>query len=188
VSKNFAVSTIAGTAPGAAGTTFTVESGHGARFLAGPAVVFPAGTVPSPATAEVVTLPSPSGDTFTGVVRAVESSSARTIVVGDQIVQGITAAMWDGLVSTVAGKLDAATASGTYAPLVHGHVQSDVTGLAAALAAKAPLADPAFTGNPTAPTPSPGDNDTSVATTAFVTAAVSTSVASLNVFNAANFR
>jgi hypothetical protein len=37
-----------------------------------------------------------------------------------------------------------------------------------ALAAKAPLASPAFTGNPTAPTPDSGDNDTSVATTAFV--------------------
>lgn len=37
-----------------------------------------------------------------------------------------------------------------------------------ALNLKAPLASPVFTGNPTAPTPSPGDNDTSVATTAFV--------------------
>lgn len=37
---------------------------------------------------------------------------------------------------------------------------------------KAPLASPAFTGNPTAPTPLPGDNDTSVATTAFVAAAI----------------
>lgn len=36
----------------------------------------------------------------------------------------------------------------------------------------APLASPAFTGNPTAPTPTAGDNDTSIATTAFVTAAV----------------
>lgn len=34
----------------------------------------------------------------------------------------------------------------------------------------APLASPALTGNPTAPTPSPGDNDTSIATTAFVAA------------------
>lgn len=33
---------------------------------------------------------------------------------------------------------------------------------------KASLNSPAFTGNPTAPTPSPGDNDTSIATTAFV--------------------
>lgn len=41
-----------------------------------------------------------------------------------------------------------------------------------ALALKAPLASPVLTGNPTAPTPSPGDNDTSIATTAFVAAAV----------------
>lgn len=34
----------------------------------------------------------------------------------------------------------------------------------------APLASPALTGNPTAPTPAPGDNDTSIATTAFVAA------------------
>ena len=37
---------------------------------------------------------------------------------------------------------------------------------------RAPLASPAFTGNPTAPTPAAGDNDTSIATTAFVGAAV----------------
>jgi len=34
----------------------------------------------------------------------------------------------------------------------------------------APLANPAFTGNPTAPTPPTADNDTSIATTAFVNA------------------
>ncbi len=38
------------------------------------------------------------------------------------------------------------------------------------LNAKADLASPTFTGNPAAPTPSPGDNDTSIATTAFVVA------------------
>ena len=37
---------------------------------------------------------------------------------------------------------------------------------------KAPLASPAFTGNPTAPTPATTDDDTSVATTAFVHAAI----------------
>jgi hypothetical protein len=42
----------------------------------------------------------------------------------------------------------------------------------AAEALLAPLASPTFTGNPAAPTPSPGDNDTSIATTAFTTAAV----------------
>jgi hypothetical protein len=37
---------------------------------------------------------------------------------------------------------------------------------------KAPLASPTFTGDPKAPTPTAGDNDTSIATTAFVATAV----------------
>lgn len=53
-------------------------------------------------------------------------------------------------------------------PTAHTHPESDVTGLVADLAAKAPLASPALTGNPTAPTPAQGDNDTSIATTAYV--------------------
>lgn len=46
--------------------------------------------------------------------------------------------------------------------------QSTIVNLTTDLAAKAPLASPALTGNPTAPTPAGGDNDTSIATTAFV--------------------
>src|SRR5690606_13496310 len=45
------------------------------------------------------------------------------------------------------------------------------TTMANALALKAPLASPALTGNPTAPTPAAEDNDTSIATTAHVKAA-----------------
>jgi hypothetical protein len=48
----------------------------------------------------------------------------------------------------------------------------DITG-----AGGAPIASPAFTGNPTAPTPATSDSDTSVATTAFVHAAVSAGIA-----------
>jgi hypothetical protein len=48
--------------------------------------------------------------------------------------------------------------------------QSDVTNLVTDLAAKAPLASPTFTGDPRAPTPLAADNDTSIATTAFVKA------------------
>ena len=40
----------------------------------------------------------------------------------------------------------------------------------------APIASPAFSGNPTAPTPPPGDADTSLATTQFVSDAVATSL------------
>jgi Pectate lyase superfamily protein len=45
--------------------------------------------------------------------------------------------------------------------------------LAATAASGAPLDSPTFTGNPTAPTPTVGDNDTSIATTAFVNTAMS---------------
>ena len=50
--------------------------------------------------------------------------------------------------------------------------QSQVTSLVSDLAAKAPLASPTLTGDPKAPTPTAGDNDTSIATTAFVSNAV----------------
>lgn len=50
----------------------------------------------------------------------------------------------------------------------------DNAALAAALADKAPLASPTFTGDPRAPTPSTGDSDASIATTAFVHAAIGT--------------
>lgn len=45
---------------------------------------------------------------------------------------------------------------------------ADVTSLQGALDAKAPLASPAFTSTPTAPTAAPGTNTTQLATTAFV--------------------
>jgi hypothetical protein len=50
--------------------------------------------------------------------------------------------------------------------------QSQVTGLPAALADKAPLASPSLTGAPTAPTATTGDASTKLATTAFVAAAI----------------
>jgi len=54
-------------------------------------------------------------------------------------------------------------------------VLSDIGALSTTVAAAtyAPIASPTFTGDPKAPTPTAGDNDTSVATTAFVTAAIS---------------
>ena len=50
--------------------------------------------------------------------------------------------------------------------------QGDVTGLTPALSDKAPLASPALTGTPTAPTAAPGTNSTQIATMAAVYAAV----------------
>lgn len=51
-----------------------------------------------------------------------------------------------------------------------------------ALAAKAPLASPAFTGTPTTPTAAAGTNTTQVASTAFVQTAVSNAIAGVTQF------
>jgi hypothetical protein len=59
--------------------------------------------------------------------------------------------------------------SGSWQHVTH----NDLTDWAATIAPYAPLANPVFTGDPKAPTPSPGDNDTSIATTAFVATAIS---------------
>jgi hypothetical protein len=60
----------------------------------------------------------------------------------------------------------------SFAPSAHNHPTSEITGLDATLAAKAPLASPALTGTPTAPTATGGTNSTQIATTAFVAAAI----------------
>lgn len=54
----------------------------------------------------------------------------------------------------------------------HDHTIANVDGLQTALDAKAPLASPALTGTPTAPTAAQTTNTTQIATTAFVKAAV----------------
>lgn len=81
----------------------------------------------------------------------------------------------DALAELDAEKADAAatqTALNGKSDVGHGHVIGDVTGLQGALDAKAPLASPAFTGTPTAPTADSGDNSTRLATTAFVQGAL----------------
>lgn len=65
---------------------------------------------------------------------------------------------------------DSGSIVGDFATAVHTHAESDITNLVTDLAAKAPLASPVFTGDPTAPTPLTADNDTSIATTAYVKA------------------
>jgi len=91
--KNFAVSAVA-TAPSPAisGTSLVVTAGHGTRFPTPPfnATVWPASSQPIPSNAEIVRVTGISTDTLT-ITRAQESSSARTVVVGDQIAATITA-------------------------------------------------------------------------------------------------
>ena len=90
---NLAVSTV-GTAPSPAtsGTSLVVEAGHGTRFPAVPfnATIWAAGSAPDPSNAEIVRVTSISTNTLT-ITRAQESTSARTVVVGDNIAATITA-------------------------------------------------------------------------------------------------
>lgn len=84
------------------------------------------------------------------VITAAEMIAIVSAVTAIQAELGLTPS---GALATVAARLDA---------------------MAATLAAAAPLASPALTGNPTAPTQAPGNDSTRIATTAFVEARVST--------------
>ena len=81
--------------PASSGTSLVVQSSDGTRFPTAPfnATVWPAGAQPlfaNGANAEIVRVTAISTDTLT-IVRAQEGTSARSIVVGDQIAATITA-------------------------------------------------------------------------------------------------
>jgi hypothetical protein len=91
--KNFAYSLVAtAPSPASSGTSLVVTAADGAKFPAVPfnATIWPAGAQPTTANAEIVRVTLISTDTFT-ITRAQESSSARTVVIGDQIAATITA-------------------------------------------------------------------------------------------------
>lgn len=81
--------------PATSGLSLTVTAGTGGRFEAGPAVLCPEGQDPTPENAEIVTILSRSVDTLTLSARAVENTTARAVVAGYRILQGITAGLWD---------------------------------------------------------------------------------------------
>lgn len=90
--KNFAYSTVAtAPSPAASGTSLVVQAGDGTKFPAVPfnATLWPVSSQPTTTNAEIVRVTGIATDTFT-IVRAQESSSARTVVVGDQIAATIT--------------------------------------------------------------------------------------------------
>lgn len=98
-----------------------------------------------------------AGPVFTGVPSAPTANigTNTTQLATTSFVQAALAAAPGG-VSSFNGRTGAITLQG-----------SDVSAVGGAM-----LSSPAFTGNPTAPTASPGDSDTSIATTAFVTGAL----------------
>lgn len=90
---NLAISAVAtAPSPATSGTSLVVTTGHGARFPAVPfnATIWPTASVADPTNAEIVRVTARSTDTLT-ITRAQEGTSARTVVVGDQIAASITA-------------------------------------------------------------------------------------------------
>jgi hypothetical protein len=147
-------------------TTITLGTGQGAAFPAASGTsVFWATIINSSNQLEIVKVTAISGDTLT-VVRGQDSSTARAYSTGDKLELRPTAALFNA-------KLDADTAASTYLSQANA---STTYGTIANLALKAPIDSPTFTGDPKAPTPTAGDNDTSIATTAFVANAVANSM------------
>jgi hypothetical protein len=100
--KNFSYGKIAtAPSPASSGTSFVLNSGEGATFP-DPAsgqfnvIVWPVGVQPTATNAEVCRVTARSSDTFT-IVRAQEGSSARTVIVGDQVMMAPSAQVFETL-------------------------------------------------------------------------------------------
>lgn len=103
--KNFATSLVAtAPSPAASGTSLVVTGADGAKYPTPPfnATVWPVGVQPTTANAEIVRVTNISTDTFT-IVRQQEGTSARTIIIGDQISANITARTLADAESPLAG-------------------------------------------------------------------------------------
>ena len=92
-----------------------------------------------------------------------------TVNNGDRIIWAAGLGVWQILRN--AG-VTLAAADARYYAITNPSGYQTAANVTTALASYAPLASPPLTGNPTAPTPTYGDNDTSIATTAFVQSAV----------------
>jgi len=109
------------------------------------------------AKADTSELPEPSAILYGG-----GTPSLPTGITAAEIRTLIGATSFDGAYSSLSG------IPTSFAPSAHTHEMDEITGLVSALNAKAPLASPALTGTPTAPSAVGGTNTTQIATTAFV--------------------
>jgi hypothetical protein len=91
--KNFSYSTVAiAPFPALSGTTLSVQAGDGLKFPDVPfnATVWPTGVQPLSSNAEIIVVTDKHDDLFT-IERTSEGSTARSIIIGDQIAATITA-------------------------------------------------------------------------------------------------
>jgi len=103
--QNLAYSTIAiAPLPATSGTSLTVAAGDGARFPTTPfnCTVWPTGAIPLQTNGEIIRVTNIVGDVLT-ITRAQEGTTARAIVVGDQIANTITAKVITDIESSLSG-------------------------------------------------------------------------------------
>lgn len=129
--KNLAYSAVAtAPSPASSGTTLSVTAGHGSRFPSAPfnATVWPSGSVPIPTNAEIIRVTSKgTGDNWT-IVRAQEGTSARSVIVGDQIAATITAKTLTDIENPILdGWIDDSAETWTYASATTFTVAGDLT-------------------------------------------------------------
>lgn len=118
IHKNFACSNVAtAPSPATSGTSLVVAAGDGAKFPAVPfnVVIWPANVQPSPTNAEIVRVTAISTDTFT-ITRTQEGSSARTVIVGDQISQAITVKVFTDIEGFLTANADGMQVQGGATP------------------------------------------------------------------------
>lgn len=120
--KNFAYGVVSvAPSPAGSGTSLQVQTGQGADFPAASSgdstthynlTVWPTDALPLSSNAEIVRVTNRSGDVFT-ITRTQESSSARSIVVGDQVAATITNKTLTDIEGTFAGLLSGIAGSNT---------------------------------------------------------------------------
>lgn len=119
LTKNFATSLVAtAPSPASSGTSLVVTAGEGTLFPdpavgAFNAIICPASAQPTAANAEIVRVTARSTDTLT-ITRTQESSSARTVVVGDRIFAGVTVKTLTDLEAAIALQVAGRQALSTY--------------------------------------------------------------------------
>ena len=164
------------TTASAASTYFTIASASNKADLASPTFTgVPAAPTASPGTnttqlattAFVTAAVSASTGATWGSITGTLSSQTDLQSALDAKLSTSTAASTYQTLSGMSSYLTTSTAASTYQTIAG---MSSYLTTASAASTYATLASPALTGNPTAPTPSTGDNDTSIATTAFVKA------------------
>lgn len=166
--SNFAYGTVTvAPSPALSGLSLSVGASTGALLPSVPfnATVWPTALQPLSTNAEIVRVTANASGVLT-IVRSQEGSSARSILVGDQFAVTVTAKTLTDVEASVTAAVVTAEAYTDTA------VGAEATTRSNADALKAPLASPALTGSPTAPTQAALDASTKVATTAYADLAV----------------